>query len=368
MAEETSSLVSGHGADPLVTVTISYHSKQYELSLIANSSVEDLALKIEQDLDIPVENQKLLIPGGRLLKPPFSTDTLISSFPKPVLGDGTSKKRKPITLLAPSREELDDFHKTEALVKRRSEARDAALASARRTASTRPTSRNISGMDSLKVQEESQYTFHDIRTLNHHRKSESLVMLQRLRDDPGIKSAMRKHKFSVGLLTELEPALHTTHESKTLGLNRNKGEIIELRLLTDDRDGMRNYKDVRRTLCHELTHNVYGDHDRDFWNLCKELEKEVERNDFSSGGNRVVAGDYYEPDPESRGDHVDDGVVEGGEWRLGGDERPSRSSASTASVIPAATTDDEGLSMRERMARAAEERARRSRGENDDRR
>lgn len=68
---------------------------------------------------------------------------------------------------------------------------------------------------------------------------------------------MQKHKFAVGTLTELAP-----HEQPhLLGLNVNAGEAIKLRLRTDDYAGFRTYKEVRRVLCHELTHNVWGDHD-----------------------------------------------------------------------------------------------------------
>ena len=68
---------------------------------------------------------------------------------------------------------------------------------------------------------------------------------------------MRQHRFAVGLLTELAP-----HEQPhLLGLNVNAGQAIKLRLRTDRYDGFRLYADVRRVLCHELTHNVWGDHD-----------------------------------------------------------------------------------------------------------
>ena len=61
----------------------------------------------------------------------------------------------------------------------------------------------------------------------------------------------------MGVLTELAP-----HEQPhLLGLNENHGQSIKLRLRTDAYDGFRLYSDVRRVLCHELTHNVWGDHD-----------------------------------------------------------------------------------------------------------
>lgn len=68
---------------------------------------------------------------------------------------------------------------------------------------------------------------------------------------------MQKHKFSVGVLTELAP-----HEQPhLLGLNVNAGQSIKLRIRTDGYDGFRPYLEVRRVLCHELSHNVWGDHD-----------------------------------------------------------------------------------------------------------
>lgn len=48
-------------------------------------------------------------------------------------------------------------------------------------------------------------------------------------------------------LRDLQPTL--------LGLNRNAGQEICLRLLTDDLTGTRSYLDVRKVLLHELAHN-----------------------------------------------------------------------------------------------------------------
>ena len=41
-----------------------------------------------------------------------------------------------------------------------------------------------------------------------------------------------------------------------LGLNRNKGQQILLRLRTDDLQGFRKFLSIKQVLCHELTHNV----------------------------------------------------------------------------------------------------------------
>ncbi|KAH6848290.1 WLM domain-containing protein [Chaetomium sp. MPI-CAGE-AT-0009] len=136
------------------------------------------------------------------------------------------------------------------------------------------------------------HTFHTLRALPHLPNSaRSLAFLERLKADPGIRAAMRKHRFSVGLLTEMDPASATSasHEGVTriLGLNRNRGEVVELRLRTDAYDGWRDYRVIRKTLCHELAHNVHSDHDKHFWALCHQIEREVERADWTHGGQTV---------------------------------------------------------------------------------
>jgi hypothetical protein len=62
---------------------------------------------------------------------------------------------------------------------------------------------------------------------------------------------MKTRKWSVGELIELTP-----FEASILGYNRNAGQLIALRLRTDDLSGFRHYDSVRKVLLHELTHNV----------------------------------------------------------------------------------------------------------------
>ena len=176
-----------------------------------------------------------------------------------------------------------------------------------------------------------------------------MKFLERLRSDPGIKFSMRKHKFSVGVLTEMNPADHTTHESRTLGLNRNRGEVIELRLRTDAYDGYRDFKVIRDTLCHELAHNVFGDHNRNFWDLTRDIEREVRGGDWKSGGRALGTEVFYSPEERAgNGDHVDGGGWHGGKFVLGVSGNETR--------IPA-----QSMNRREAMARAAEDRLRRQR-------
>lgn len=72
----------------------------------------------------------------------------------------------------------------------------------------------------------------------HPPPAEARALLERLANDPGIVAVMKKHEFSVGLLTELPPTMETGligHcDHCLLGLNKNAGEQILLRLRTSD--------------------------------------------------------------------------------------------------------------------------------------
>lgn len=92
----------------------------------------------------------------------------------------------------------------------------------------------------------------------------------KLRDDRGIRAIMQKHKWKVGVLQELSPA-----ERTILGYNQNAGQLISLRLRTDDMEGFRQYSEIRKVLLHELTHNVWGKHDDNFYQLNRQLNQEV---------------------------------------------------------------------------------------------
>ena len=314
-----------------VQITLKYHGKPVTLSFAQDATISDLSKRVSSDLFIPPSNQKFLI-GGKLglQKPPFKDATI----------SVTELASKKITLMGSTAAEVSSLN--EAI----------SAASAPRRPGPIKAATPARNRDYKKIQEEAQYTFHTLRPLPYLPNPErSLCFLERLRDDAGIKAAMRTHKFSVPLLTEMDPAMHTTHESRTLGLNRNQGEVIELRLRTDAYDGYRDYKTIRKTLCHELAHNVWGPHDRNFWNLCKQIEKEVDRDDWRSGGHSVGNQEYYEPDENEVHDH---GGWTGGEFTLGGGGTETVVS-SAGGTVPAGS-----LTRREVLARAAEERIKRT--------
>ncbi|KAF2811854.1 WLM-domain-containing protein, partial [Mytilinidion resinicola] len=314
-------------------LTIVHHGKPIQLTFPSHATLADLSEHVSTDLSIPPSNQKFLItPKVGLLKPPFKDP----SIPLSTL---LSKK---IVLMGSTAAEISSLN-----------ASIAAASAPRRPSPIKSARPSRTGRSNQRIQDDATYTFHTLRPLPYlPRPERSLAFLERLRDDAGIRAAMRAHKFAVPLLTEMDPAMHTTHESRTLGLNRNQGEVIELRLRTDAYDGYRDYKTIRKTLCHELAHNVFGPHDRDFWNLCHQIEKEVDRDDWRSGGRSVGNEEYYQPAEEEVMDH---GGWTGGEFVLGGGEGNTVVSSAGGDVLAG------GLSRREILARAAEERVRRAR-------
>lgn len=328
-------------ADDFMSITVHHHGKPHILNLPSTSTLEDLSMAISETLSVPETSQKLLIsPRPGMLKPPFPATALSNLYPP------HAKTTPKITLYGSTVAEKTSFAEASSKESSTFAARQARL-NARSTVSAYKSRPSASSL---------KYTFHKLVPLPHlPDPSRSLSFLQRLTNDPGIKRAMATHQFSVPILTEMDPAEHTTMESRTLGLNRNKGEVIELRLWTDDYKGMRDYRTVRKTLCHELAHCVHSEHDKHFWALTSKIEKEVEAADYSAGGRSIGGGggeEFYNPGDwegfvHGEGDHVDGGGWTGGSFVLGG------------AMGANASASDAGLSMREVMAKAAEERRKR---------
>ncbi|CAK7222065.1 hypothetical protein SBRCBS47491_004743 [Sporothrix bragantina] len=345
----TGSPASDTAGAETIEVAVTHAGKTFTFHLPPQSTVEDIALLCESELHETTNTEYTVT---KLLAPPPIGLVNVTKDAHTTVADLFARQKTTSTplklrLMASPTSAVDALRLQGDAVKQRA----ARLADLRRRAvparstSTRPKIATLGG-------DSTEYGFAEIRPLPHlPDPSRALAYLHRLRDDPGIRHAMQARKFKVGLLTEMDPRLYTdaSHEgtSRTLGLNRNAGAVIELRLRTDDFMGYRDYKTVRRTLCHELAHNVFGPHDGKFWALYREIEREVERVAAQSEGRTLEEGDYYEPSAaDEEGDHVDGGGLIGGTYVLGG----------AGSSIP--TTVVDAGTARERRARAAEERLR----------
>lgn len=106
-----------------------------------------------------------------------------------------------------------------------------------------------------------KYTFHRISVLpEFQQQDKARQLLERLRDDRGVRAIMNQRRWSVGELIELSP-----FEVSILGYNRNAGQLIAIRLRTDDLTGFRHYDSIRKVLLHELTHNVSTRMEKEVW-------------------------------------------------------------------------------------------------------
>jgi len=141
-------------------------------------------------------------------------------------------------------------------------------------------------------------------------------ILSSLANDPGIKACMAKHRWKVGSLAELYPKGKVgVSEVCVMGLNKNKGQQILLRLRTDDLKGFRKILSIREVLYHELAHNVHSDHDSEFFKLMRKIKRECLQLDWTEGNGTTP---WF---PSNTTDVV------GGTHRLGGIQHGSSLSA-----------------------------------------
>ncbi|KAG9313149.1 WLM-domain-containing protein [Chiua virens] len=234
-----------------INLTISFRGTAYEISLPSDAPLARLETQLEELTSVPSSHQKLLFRGKKVQHADDITLVQLG------LRDGLK-----VQMLGSTAHEVASLNVTESEHQRKERIlRERALKPQVKIRST-----GSATVDST------TYVFHNIDPLRHLPKPETaLERLTKLSNDPAIQHIMQKHKFSVGVLTELAP-----HEQPhLLGLNVNVGQAIKLRIRTDAYDGFRPYLEVRRVLCHELAHNVWSDHDNNFKELNSQLNREV---------------------------------------------------------------------------------------------
>ncbi|PNY05341.1 ubiquitin and WLM domain-containing protein [Trifolium pratense] len=141
------------------------------------------------------------------------------------------------------------------------------------------------------------YIFCEFRTLEipglklNPPPSEALKRMHMLAADPGIVAIMNKHRWRVGIMTEMAPIGYVGVSPKCiLGFNKNHGEEISLRLRTDDLKGFRKYESIKKTLLHELAHMIHSEHDANFYALDKQLNQEAASLDWTKSAGHTLSG------------------------------------------------------------------------------
>lgn len=176
----------------------------------------------------------------------------------------------------------------------------------------------------------SRYGFDRVETLpNLPDEGKAREILTTLANDPGVKACMAKHRWKVGSLAELYPEGNVGETQVcVMGLNKNNGAQILLRIRTDDLKGFRKVLSIREVLYHELAHNVHSEHDGKFFQLMRQIKRECLELDWTQGQGTTTISDNV----------VSSTAFEGGTYRLGGEDH---------------SLDQEGLSQRGLARRAA---------------
>ncbi|OIS97187.1 PREDICTED: uncharacterized protein LOC109234488 isoform X1 [Nicotiana attenuata] len=197
------------------------------------------------------------------------------------------------------------------------------------------------------------YVFCDFRTLHlpgvelNPPASKALKLMHKLAADLGIVAIMNKHRWRVGIMTEMAPEGYVGVSPKCmLGFNKNHGEEISLRLRTDDLKGFRKYDSIKKTLLHELAHMVHSEHDANFYALDKQLNEEAAKLDWTKSRGHTLSGgslQHYEED-EDNDNHT------GLSHRLGGQSsifnaRASSVAAAYSRLAQASTNHSEAIDM-----------------------
>ena len=183
----------------------------------------------------------------------------------------------------------------------------------------------------------SPYRFHALQPLTQvppgakPAVSACMGRLRELSEDRAVLKLLEEHKWSIGKLSEMVPEGQVgVSESCLMGLNKNKGEEILLRLRTDDWSGLRPYLSVIDVLLHELAHCVHSDHDNDFKALWALLKMEyAQHRSCGQRGQTAGAADVYQPS-QTDAAPSDGGHVLGGCASATSDVSPAAAAAAAA--------------------------------------
>jgi len=277
MAEQQSRPLPGEALQPeadeggVFFVSMQYKGAAYAIPVQAEDPVASIFDFAQEALDFPRENCKL-ISRGKMLRPDHDALSVAEA------GLATGSK---LMLVASSAHDVSFVRSSrpDPLVKGFAEEERDELSRRKRA--------RAAAASAWGTKQDAEYRFASIKAEFKYSEPppyEAERLLQKLSTDPGIIDIMKTRKFNVGILTEMSPteaqermAKRGTPNMDLLGYNQNAGEMIVLRLRTDSLKGFRPYHDLINTLIHEMTHNVWGPHDHNFWALYGELKAQYMR-------------------------------------------------------------------------------------------
>ncbi|CAO2191963.1 unnamed protein product [Urochloa humidicola] len=280
----------------IARISVTWRGRQLDVDADPSCTVKEFGQLLQDLTSVKPETLKLIVPqstnkGSKLITP-FSDPHSSLTLNEAAISEG-----KPIRMMGVFDDEIEEVSDNGKRPDLRIIGFDEEEQRLRQRSSGRP-------QISLKLPQ-GQYIFCDFRTLHlpgielNPPPSEALKRMHMLACDPGIIAIMNKHKWRVGVMTEMAPVGYVGVSPKCiLGFNKNMGEEISLRLRTDDLKGFRKYESIKKTLLHELAHMVHSEHDANFFALNKQLNEEAASLDWTKSQGHMLSGrkifDSYE--------------------------------------------------------------------------
>ena len=308
----------------ILELTISHGGQQYHISIAASATVAELREVLSRETGVAPTSQKLVFKGKPLITP----STLAVSLD--ALNIPNSSK---LLLIGAKIAAVSAFVKQAQDLQKRYE-----VSKSRPTVKPRTTAaggKMVMDLNDLRRSGVNAYGRIEVLPNCPHEDLRRERLLRLSKDEAVLGETTHRYyytrvqltitgidcmttrEWTVGLLSELHPQRDPT----LLGLNKNAGEAIYLRIMTDDLSGLRpvssvsffpsscwkltecnagQYFHTRMVLLHELTHNKHGDHDEKFKTLNSLLNKEVKAYEAAkkAGAHRLGGdvGDHYEPE------------------------------------------------------------------------
>ncbi|KAL3502654.1 hypothetical protein ACH5RR_037103 [Cinchona calisaya] len=270
---------------PEKQLSVTWRGKKFLLDMKQGANLKELGDKLQQLTNVRVDTLRLIIPtnkGSKMLYP-FSDEHSYLPLEAASILEG-----KPIRMMGVPENEVE-----EVLQSAKTDLRIAGFDEEEK----RMRQRILYGRNSFVQLPQGTYIFSEFRTLSipgielRPPATEALKLMRRLAADPGIVAIMNKHRWRVGIMTEMAPVGYVGVSPKCLlGFNKNHGEEISLRLRTDDLNGFRKYESIKKTLLHELAHMVYSEHDANFYALDKQLNQEAAALDWTKSKGHTLNG------------------------------------------------------------------------------
>uniref|UniRef100_A0A7S3LHK3 WLM domain-containing protein n=1 Tax=Aplanochytrium stocchinoi TaxID=215587 RepID=A0A7S3LHK3_9STRA len=279
-------------------VVVEYRGSPFKYKVSKELNIEGFGKSLEEDTGVAVAQQKLFGQGGKLLK--YEGTESASLLPGKLKLLGSTKNE--IQKVVESNEKFNNKIRVKDDL------------NVRRRRRRKPEGRR---------RELPEYRFERIQTLQGLPDQEKArEILTRLSEETGFLAVLKKNRWKVGLLSEMYPEGQVgISEVCVLGVNKNKGQEISLRIRTDDLKGFRKYLSMKEVLCHELAHMVHSEHDANFYMLMREIQKDIIDLDWKQQSGIRLGGSngpvYHSPIEYEDEDEGPTSFVVGGTEKFG---------------------------------------------------